>query len=141
MPWAAGQMLAGIQEFIGDSRRQWAANQGFQAAILERDVIVGVIGFHRLDRENRSASIGYWLAETAQGKGIVTAAARALLTHAFAVYKVNRIEVRAGTDNTRRRRVAEHLGFDQEGVLRLSERVGDRYVDHVVYSMLIDEWR
>lgn len=63
MLWAARQTLEGTLEFIRSSRKQLGANQGFQAAMLERDAIVGTIGFHRLDWENRSTSIGYWIAE------------------------------------------------------------------------------
>ncbi len=140
MPWAAHQTLGGTLEFIRSSRRQLDANQGFQAAILERHAIVGVIGFHRLDWQNRSTSIGYWIAEAAQGQGTVTSGARALVRHAFEVWNLNRVEIRAGVDNTRSRRVPERLGFRHEGVLRQAERVGDRYVDHVVYAVLARDW-
>lgn len=140
MPWAARQTLEGTVEFIRSSRQQWAANQGFQAVILERGSIVGVIGFHRLDWENRSTSLGYWIAEDAQGQGTVTFATRALVNHAFGVWDLNRVEIRAGVDNTRSRRIPERLGFADEGLLREAELVGDRYVDHVVFAVLARDW-
>jgi ribosomal-protein-serine acetyltransferase len=140
MPWAAGQTFEGALAFIRSSRQQFAANLGFQAAIVERDVIVGVIGFSRVDWENRQASIGYWIARGSQGRGTITLAARALLDHAFVVWQLNRVEIRAGTQNLPSRRVAERLGLTQEGVRRDAERVGDRYVDHVVYAMLARDW-
>ena len=37
--------------------------------------------------------------------------------------------------------INEALGFTQEGMLRQAERVGDRFVDHVMYSILADEWK
>jgi ribosomal-protein-serine acetyltransferase len=140
MPWAAGDTYESALTFIRSSRQQFAANLGFQAAIVERDVIVGVIGFSRVDWQHRQASIGYWIARGSQGRGTITLAARALLDHAFAVWQLNRVEIRAGTQNLRSRRVAERLGLTQEGVLREAERVGDRYVDHVVYAMLARDW-
>jgi ribosomal-protein-serine acetyltransferase len=78
MPWAAGQTLEGTLEFIRSSRKQLADNQGLQTAIVDDGRIVGVLGFHRIDWENRSTSIGYWIAASSQGRGTVTQAVRAL---------------------------------------------------------------
>jgi ribosomal-protein-serine acetyltransferase len=140
MPWAARTTLEATLEFIRSSRKQLADNQGFQVAIVEDDRIVGVLGFHRVDWENRSTSIGYWIAESSQGRGTITQAVRALTDHAFHGWKLNRVEIQAGVENARSRAIPDRLGFKQEGVLRQVERVGDRYVDHVVYAMLAPDW-
>ena len=140
MPWACEQTLEQTRAFIDSSRGRFADDDGFDAAIVHRGAIAGGIGFARMDRANRSASMGYWLARPSQGRGIVTRATSALLDHAFGAWDLNRIEIRAGTGNARSRAVPERLGFTQEGVLRESERVGDRWVDHAVYSMLAREW-
>lgn len=140
MPWAAGQTLEDTLTFIRTSRQQLADNRGFQAVIIDGDAIAGGIGFARLDWENRSASLGYWLREASQGRGLVTKATRALVTYAFEAWKLNRLEIRAGTGNHRSQRVAERLGFVKEGVIRDAERIGDRYIDHVLYSVLAREW-
>lgn len=70
----------------------------------------------------------------------MTEAVRALTTHAFTVLKLNRVEIRAAVGNVRSRAIPERLGFSQEGVARQAERIGDRYEDSVVYSMLATEW-
>jgi ribosomal-protein-serine acetyltransferase len=136
MFWAADQTLEGTREFIRTSRRQLGENQGFQLAITVDGKIVGVLGFHRLDWQNRATSIGYWIAEDAQGHGTVTEAVRALTSYAFGTWKLNRVEIRAGVENLRSRAIPERLGFVEEGVLRHAERVGGRFIDHVVYAML-----
>lgn len=82
MPWTAGQTEGGTLEFIRQSRRQFADNQGFQAGIIAGREVVGTIGFHRLDWVNRSTSIGCWIAHDAPGQGIATRAARALVNPA-----------------------------------------------------------
>ncbi len=140
MPWAEGQTLENTREFIRTSRRQLADDKGFQLVIVEHDHIAGGLGFHDIDRLNRSTSIGYWIAEASQHRGTVTQAVRALTDHAFGAWRLNRVEIRAGVDNKRSRRIPERLGFTQEGVLRQAERVGDRYVDHAVYAMLAADW-
>ena len=140
MPWAPSQTLDGILEFIRTSRRQLADNNGLQLAIIEDGRIVGVVGNHRIDWDNRWTSIGYWLAESAQGKGTMTLAARALVDHAFSGWKLNRVEIHAAVENARSRAIPERLGFAEEGMRRQAERVGDRWLDHVVYAMLAAEW-
>ena len=140
MPWAAGQTLEGTLAFIRSTRRQLASNDGFQTAIVEDGRIIGMVGFHGVSWDHRSTSIGYWLAEAAQGRGIMTRAVRALADYAFTVWELDRIEIRAAVDNKRSRSIPERLGFRQEGVLRKAELVGDRYVDHAVYARLASEW-
>ncbi|WP_252393492.1 GNAT family protein [Hydrogenibacillus sp. N12] len=106
-----------------------------------RGTLVGVIGYHRIDWENKKTSLGYWLDPTVQGRGIMTRAARTMVDHAFFHLGLNRLEIRAATENTRSRRVAERLGFTLEGIIREAEWLGDRFVDHAVYGLLAREWK
>lgn len=103
--------------------------------------LVGVAGFVWIDAANRSAAIGYWLDQDAEGRGLMTAAVSALLRHGFRTLKLNRIEIRAGVRNRRSRALPERLGFRHEGTLRQAERLADRCVDHAVYGLLAKEWR
>ncbi len=38
-------------------------------------------------------------------------------------------------------RVAEKLGFSNEGTLREEVKVGSSWLDHTVWGLLEDEWR
>ena len=141
LPWPPAQTRADTLEFIRRSRRQLNDNQGFQAAIVERGAIVGGIGFHRIDWERRATTIGYWIAENSQGRGTVTRAAARLIDHAFDVWELERIEIRAAPENRRSRAIPERLGFHQERVIMNAERLPNGIVDHVVYVLLRDGWR
>ena len=55
--------------------------------------------------------------------------------------ELNRVEIRAAPENRRSRAIPERLGFQREGVLRETERVGDRYLDEVVYGMIASDWQ
>jgi ribosomal-protein-serine acetyltransferase len=140
MPWAPSSTLEEVRAFIAMGQRQLADDNGFHVALRRDGRIVGVAGFHSIDWLHRSTSIGYWLAEAEQGRGIVTLAVGELLDHAFGVWELHRVEIRAAVDNARSRAIPERLGFRQEGTLREAERLGDRYVDLVVYSMLAPDW-
>jgi ribosomal-protein-serine acetyltransferase len=140
LPWAAGSTEQGVLEWIRASRRRIADNAGLVLLVEDHGGIAGSVGTGPIDWPNRSATLGYWLAAEAQGRGTMTAAVRAFLDHAFGTWRLNRIEIRAAPDNARSRAVPERLGFVAEGTLRQAERFGDHYVDHVVYAMLAGDW-
>jgi ribosomal-protein-serine acetyltransferase len=66
----------------------------------------------------------------------MTECCRAFIAHAFETWKLNRITIECATENTRSRGVPERLGFKLEGVVRQSEWLHDRYVDHALYGLL-----
>ena len=103
--------------------------------------MVGVIGYPAVEWDNRATSLGYWLAEEFRGRGTMTEAARVLIDHALGAWDLNRVEIRVATENRPSRGIPERLGFQQEGTLRRAQRIGSRYVDLVVYSMLAPDWR
>jgi ribosomal-protein-serine acetyltransferase len=143
MPWVQSEHdPADVLPFIRSTRRQVADNDGLQTAIVDPSGrIVGVVGFHNVDWLHRKTSIGYWLAAGEQGRGTMTEAVRALVDHAFATWKLNRIVIQAAVENARSRAIPERLGFREEGTLREVERIGDRKLDDVVYAMLAGDWQ
>lgn len=140
LPWAQGSTREDIAEFVQRTIEQHESGQGMQTAIVVEGQVVGVIGVHGISWPNSSTSVGYWLSELYQGRGIMTAAVRAYTDHAFRNWKLNRMELRAAVENRRSRAVAERLRFVEEGTLRQAERVGNRYHDLVVYSALAGDW-
>jgi ribosomal-protein-serine acetyltransferase len=142
MPWARELRHAGqTREWIRTVVRQQAEESGLACLVIESGRIAGTVGLNRIDHLNGATAIGYWLTEAAQGRGIMTAAVRALLEHSFDTVGLHRVVIEAAPDNRRSRAVPERLGFTQEGVLREVERIGDRHLDHVVYGLLAPEWR
>jgi ribosomal-protein-serine acetyltransferase len=139
MPWAAEQTFEGTAEFVRKTGEQLQRDNGFQAVLVCDGRIVGSAGYHAINRESNSTSLGYWLDEAHQGRGLMTMAVRALTDHAFEDWRLNRIEIHAAAGNLRSRAIPERLGFQQEGVLREHKRVGDRYLDIVAYSLLARE--
>ena len=136
LPWAAVQTGADTLAFIARTSRQLRDNDGFQAAVSVDGAIAGVVGYHSVDWKHRRTSIGYWLAADRQGQGTMTAAVAALTRHALEVWGLGRVEIRAAAENLRSRAIPERLGFAEEATLHRAERVGDRSLDLVVYSVL-----
>jgi ribosomal-protein-serine acetyltransferase len=140
MPWAADQTLEGTTAFLSMTERRRAENNGFEAALVCDGRIVGAAGFPGVDWVARATSIGYWLDMDHQGRGLMTQAVRALVDHAFDEWDLHRVEIQAAVDNQPSRAIPERLGFVEEGIRREAERVGDRYLDLVVYGLLRPDW-
>ena len=141
LPWVGNvRDVADSRRYIIGALQQFADGNGMAVAIRHHGALAGVINLHFVDRYSGRTSIGYWLGEDFEGRGLVTKACARLVEHAFGPLGLNRVEIRCAADNAKSRAIPERLGFKEEGTLRQTERVGDRLVDHVVYGMLADEW-
>ena len=142
LPWLdTTTRVEDTRGFIQSSIKGYAANKSLTTVILYKEKIVGIAGYNELDWSNRVAKIGYWLASSYQGLGIMTRVAHALTSYAIEKLHVNRVDIRAAVDNKKSRAIPERLGFTYEGCLRQAEWLYDHYVDHAVYSMLREEWQ
>lgn len=142
LTWLTDQLsLNDTKEYIRAGLERFAANNGLRAGIWLQDRLAGIVSLHGLVWIDRKASLGYWLGASFQGQGLVTKACRVLINHSFDELKLNRLEIQCDSDNHRSRKVAERLGFTQEGVLRQSWWSGDRFLDLVVYGLLASEWQ
>ena len=110
------------------------------AGIWHEGRLAGAIGYDPIDWENRTTELGYWLGEEYQGKGLVTAACRALVEPAFGELSLNRVVISCATENKKSCAIPERLGFRREGVQRQAEWLYHHFVDHVVYAALASEW-
>ncbi|WP_308166651.1 GNAT family N-acetyltransferase [Nocardia albiluteola] len=89
-----------------------------------------------------AAEIGNtWLSARARGTGINLESKLLLLSHAFEVWGVRRIALRADVRNTRSRTAIERMGATSDGVRRAHSRGMDGEVRSTAfYSILHDEW-
>lgn len=70
----------------------------------------------------------------------MTKACEAMIRYIFEELCLNRIEIRAALTNLKSRAIPERLGFQMEGKIRQAERINDRFVDHIVYGLLKEDW-
>lgn len=142
LPFVDGtKSVDNTKKFIESGLRQFAEHNGFHAGIWVDGQIAGCVGFHQINWPNRKTSIGYWLGETFQGRGLMTSACRVLTDYALTELKLNRVVIECATENAKSRAIPERLGFTAEGTLRDAEWLYDHFVDHVIYSMLARDWK
>jgi RimJ/RimL family protein N-acetyltransferase len=83
--------------------------------------------------------IAYVVAPAARGRGIASAAVRALSAWAFSELRLERLQLSIRPDNLASRRVAEKVGYAYEGTLRSSKLIRGMRIDAAVYSLLPHE--
>lgn len=141
--WVAVEAYEGsvetLRAYVKQRLLQFVNGEGYHLGIWYQDALVGVLDY-RLNWRRRKVELGYWIDATMQGKGLVIRACRTMVRHAFEEHELHKVEISCATDNTRSRAVAERLGFTQEGILRQTDRLHERYVDGVFYGLLVDEW-
>lgn len=98
--------------------------------------LLGVVGLDNCVHLHRNCDLGYWLCESATGRGLMTEAATMCIRFAFDVVGMQRIRCAAATNNLQSQRVIERLGFSREGLARRAEALNGDWVDHIVYSLL-----
>ena len=141
LPWLdKNKYLQNTIDFIEFSEYQYSKNIAINLSVIYRDRIVGMLSMHRIDWSNRLSSFGYWLAQDFQGRGLITKSCSTLLDYSFNGMGLNRVDIRCAPENSRSRAIPQRLGFSEEGVLRQAEWLYDHFVDHVVYSMLREDW-
>ena len=111
-------------------------------AIVEKDSArpIGDCMLFAFDERSARAEIGFVLGRRDWGRGAMREAAGALITTAFDLLDLRRIEAFADPLNIASDRVLRRLGFVHEGLLRQRSTIKDRVCDSNVYGLLRDEW-
>lgn len=128
------------RQFIDSGLRQYERGVALHTGMWYRGQLVGVVGFNYLNQAEQTCEIGYWLAAQYQGRGLMTAACRALINHAFDTLGMAQVEIRCAVGNQRSRAIPQRLGFTDAGVLPELEWLNGRYIDAVVYRMDAATW-
>lgn len=127
------------RKFLERTAAGWADGISANFAIVDARTaqLVGSIGavFH----EQGAATIGYWVAESARGRGIASDALRLISRWVIETFPVERVELVAAPDNEASQRVAEKAGFTREGLLRRYVEIKGKRRDCVMFSLLPED--
>jgi ribosomal-protein-alanine N-acetyltransferase len=83
----------------------------------------------------RSASAGYWVAESVAGQGIMPLALAAACDHAFLALGLHRVDVNIRPENIASLRVVEKLGFRDEGLRLRYLHIAGEWRDHRSFAL------
>ncbi len=115
-------------------------NETFAFAIAVDNIAIGSIGVFRQNNIHRqTAELGYYIAESYWGKGIVTEAVRQICEYVFSQSDIIRIYAEPFAYNIASCRALEKAGFQYEGTLRSNAVKNGKVIDMKMYSLLKEE--
>lgn len=131
----------GARAYLAHACERAALGEVLEWHVFSGTALCGSIRLKDIDAADRKAKIGYYLGRPFQGRGIASAAVRAVLAHAFGALRLHRIELQCVAGNLASMALARRLGFTHEGVLRQAEWLHGAFVDLHVYAVLEADFR
>ena len=127
--------------FVRQERKWWRQQRAFPMVIEVDGDVVGRVSIGSIQwGAECGASVGYWIRESHAGRGIVPTAVALLSTYAFE-QGLHRLEIAVRPDNASSVRVAQKLGFRDEGLRRRYLCIDGQWRDHQVFALTADEVR
>ncbi len=125
-------------------RMLFEEGNALRLALQPRDghgpALIGTVSLFAFDAQSQRAELGYILAPSAWGRGLMHEALQALVQYAFGPLALRRLEADIDPRNERSARSLERLGFTREGHLRERWVVADEVSDSALYGLLAREW-
>jgi RimJ/RimL family protein N-acetyltransferase len=142
--WSSGPLAdrdaaAAMQREIADgnhSDTMWK----WGIALRDTNTVIGTATLFNLSLSNGRAEIGYAIGRPYWGQRYMNESLSALITHAFEVANLRRLEADVDPRNDRSIRTLERLGFQREGFLRERWHVEGEIQDAFFYGLLRREW-
>ena len=86
-----------------------------------------------------TGTLGYWVGQPFAGRGVATAAVKAMTGFAFRSARLHRLEASCLPTNLGSRRVLEKAGFVKEGEARAYLKINGAWADHVLFGLVADD--
>lgn len=120
MPWATHKPTLEESEItLRTFAAKWILRESLMLLMFDANgtTLLGSTGFH-CNWDVSTFEIGYWIATKNANQGFVTESTNALTRYAFEQLHARRVEIKCNENNIASRKVAEKLGYFQEGILK-----------------------
>jgi RimJ/RimL family protein N-acetyltransferase len=134
--------VEGFERFIQWTEREREAGRYLCFAVVPDgyDTAVGLFQVRQLDPMFDTAEWGFAMASAFWGSGLFTKGAQVVVSFAFDVIGVRRLEARAAVLNARGNGALRKIGAVQEGILRKSFLRGGKLLDQTLWAIIDEDW-
>lgn len=132
-----------VEVFIGKiSNEINVPETWFQFVIIEQksNSLIGDLGVHFIDNENKQVEVGCTLNKNYQGKGYATESLRKIIDYLINTLKKHRVLTSIDPLNINSIKLVERLGFRKEAHFIESLFIDGKWVDDLVFALLAREW-
>jgi RimJ/RimL family protein N-acetyltransferase len=112
----------------------------FVVILKQNGELIGDIGLHFFDKENKQVEIGCTLDKKYHGKGYATEAMNEVLKYLFNVLNKHRIIASIDPKNKSSIKLVKRLNFRKEAHFRESIFSNKKWTDDLIYAVLKREW-
>jgi ribosomal-protein-alanine N-acetyltransferase len=112
----------------------------FPWMIEYQGVLVGQVSVNSITRGAvQSGTVGYWVGKNVAGRGIAPTAVALAFDHAMGAAQLHRLEIAIRPENRPSLRVAEKLGFREEGSRLRYLHVDGQWRNHRIFALTREE--
>jgi [ribosomal protein S5]-alanine N-acetyltransferase len=131
---------AGQSDVIQGALREHDEGRNLPLVILDDEArVVGRITLNGIVRGAfQSCSVGYWVSESAGGRGVGTAALKQIISVAFGDLGLHRIQAETLLHNVGSQKVLERNGFLRIGMAPAYLKIAGRWQDFILYQLIND---
>ncbi len=139
-----GGSATAMQEYVNFAKKEYNENTSYTFTVLHKatNTIAGCTRLYDINFANSVATIGYtWYGEKYRRTGLNRHCKLLLLSYAFEVWQLQRVEFRADVNNTASIAAMKAIGCTEEGILRSHATLPNALRrTSMVLSILKTEW-
>lgn len=138
LPWChPGYAIEDAQAWIAQCGLSIDTGSGFDLGVFCKasGALLGSVAINQIRRSEGIGDIGYWLRQSAQGRGLASEALSGLPALGFEALALSRLEIVVAVGNLPSRRLAERSGAHFEGIAANRLRIAEAPVDAWIYAL------
>ncbi len=140
LPPGSAPATSTFTSMVRESRRAARRGQGLPFATTYDGRLVGQVTVTGITWGSaRWAQLGYWVDQQVAGVGVTPTAVALVADHCFRTVGLHRLEIAVRPENVSSLRVAEKLGFRQEGQAPRYLHIDGGWRDHVLFALTLEE--
>jgi ribosomal-protein-alanine N-acetyltransferase len=126
--------------FTAEGQRDRIRLAEHRYGIVDEGRLAGTISLSNLVRGSfQSATVGYWVAESRQGRGLATRAVAAIAELAFRELELHRLEAATLLDNLSSQRVLAKNRFIRIGLAPRYLHISGAWRDHLLFQRTVED--